>query len=208
MAPTLSTEPGLTAADRSALLDVARRAIEAGLHDRRLRVETGRVSDALRSVRASFVTLRVQGELRGCVGTVDARRALVEDIAWNAHAAAFRDPRFPPVSRSELEALDVHLSVLSAPEPVHAGSERELIAQLRPHIDGLVIEAGPFRGTFLPAVWDQLPEPVDFLRQLKRKAGLPADYWSATLAVSRYTVESVPKGDAIRCGEPVVPVRL
>jgi AmmeMemoRadiSam system protein A len=113
-------------------------------------------------------------------------------VASNAYSAAFEDPRFAPLERGEFERLDIHLSLLSAPEPIQFGSEKDLLAQIRPSLDGLVLEEGARRGTFLPSVWEQLPDPVEFLRHLKRKAGLPADYWSATLRVSRYTSESIP----------------
>ncbi len=142
--------------------------------------------------RATFVTLTIDAQLRGCIGTLEARRALVEDVASNAYSAAFEDPRFAPLERAEFERLDIHLSLLSAPEPIQFGSEKDLLAQIRPSLDGLVLEEGARRGTFLPSVWEQLPDPVEFLRHLKRKAGLPADYWSATLRVSRYTSESIP----------------
>lgn len=187
-----SPDRRLSLPDRTALLDVARRAIETGLGGIRLRVSAEAFPEPLRAARATFVTLHARGELRGCIGTLDASRTLVEDVAWNAHAAAFEDPRFAPVTRQELSLVEIHVSVLSPPEPISVGSEPELIARLRRDIDGLVLEEGRRRGTFLPSVWEELPDPADFLRHLKRKAGLPADYWSATLRISRYTVESVP----------------
>jgi uncharacterized protein len=192
MAPTLSTDRGLSPAHRADLLGVARRAIEAGLEGSRLRVPVAEFPEPLRAIRATFVTLEMGGDLRGCIGTLDARRALVEDVAWNAYAAAFDDPRFPPLARDELIRIEVHLSVLSPPELMLVGSEHDLLARLRPGIDGLLLQEGGLRGTFLPSVWQQLPDPVEFLTHLKRKAGLPANYWSATLRVSRYTTESVP----------------
>lgn len=192
MAPTRSTEPGLSAAHRAELLAVARRAIEAGLEGTRLRVPLASAPEPLRAVRATFVTLKIGIELRGCIGTLEARRTLVEDVAWNAHAAAFDDPRFPPLTRAEFERVDVHLSLLSLPDPLSFRSEQDLLAQIRPYTDGLVLEEGRRRGTFLPAVWEQLPDAAEFLRHLKRKAGLPPDYWSETVRVSRYTAESVP----------------
>ena len=192
MAPVPSDDRPLSAPHRAELLALARRAIETGIGGARLRVSLMDVPEPLRVVRAPFVTLHVEGEFRGCMGTLDARRTLAEDVAWNAHAAAFQDPRVPPVTRDDLIPLDIHVSLLSPPVPMGFSSEQDLVAQLRPGVDGLVIEEGPRRGTFLPSVWEQLPDPVDFLRQLKRKAGLPADHWSATVRISRYTVESVP----------------
>ncbi|MDH4065341.1 MAG: AmmeMemoRadiSam system protein A [Acidobacteriota bacterium] len=187
-----STDRGLSPSHRGELLGLARRAIETGLDGGRLDVPLGSFPEPLREVRATFVTLKIGGRLRGCMGTLEARRPLVEDVAWNAYAAAFEDPRFPPLARAEVASLDVSLSLLSLPEPMRFGSEQELVAQIRPNIDGLVLEEGPWRGTFLPSVWQQLPDAGEFLRHLKRKAGLPVDYWSATLCVSRYTAELVP----------------
>jgi AmmeMemoRadiSam system protein A len=178
--------------DRARLLALARESIERGLGGARWHVRGEEFPEALRAVRATFVTLHVEGGLRGCIGTLEAKYALVEDVVRNAHSAAFEDPRFPALTRREFERLDLHISVLSPPEPVECRSEEELLAQLRPRQDGLIIEEGFFRGTFLPSVWEQLPEPRDFLRQLKLKAGLPEDYWSPRLRVRRYTTESVP----------------
>jgi AmmeMemoRadiSam system protein A len=187
-----STEPGLPSGDRVELLRIARRSIESGLDGTALRIRAEEFSASLRAIRASFVTLEIDGRLRGCIGTLDARRPLVEDVAHNAYNAAFDDPRFPPLRRVELAAVEIHLSLLSLPEPIAFQSEQDLLAQIRPRVHGLVLEEGRRRGTFLPSVWEQLPDPVEFLRHLKRKAGLPEDYWSATLRVSRYTAESVP----------------
>lgn len=192
MVPGPSTDAGLAAAHREELLKLAKRSIETGLGGERLRVRTGDFPAELQARRATFVTLSVAMRLRGCIGTLEARRTLVEDVVANAYSAAFEDPRFAPLERVELEQLEIHLSLLTAPEPMAFASEQELLAQIRPSVDGLVLQEGARRGTFLPSVWEQLPDPVEFLRQLKRKAGLPADYWSATLSVSRYTSESIP----------------
>ncbi len=137
---------------------------------------------------ASFVTLRSGGELRGCIGTLRAQRPLGEDVAHNARAAAFADPRFPPLARYEFDAIRIEVSLLSEPEPLRVAGERELVAALRPHVDGVVLEFGERRSTFLPQVWQTLPDPRRFLAQLKRKAGLPEAFWSDELRVSRYTV--------------------
>ena len=192
MVPMPSIEQALSGADRVELLRIARRAVESGLDGASLRVRLEEFSEPLRAIRATFVTLEIEGRLRGCIGTLDARHPLVEDVAINAYNAAFEDPRFPPLRRVELSGLDIHLSLLSLPEPMAFRSEADLLPQIRPNVDGLVLEEGRRRGTFLPSVWEQLPDPVEFLRHLKRKAGLPADYWSATLRVSRYTAESIP----------------
>lgn len=137
---------------------------------------------------ASFVTLRSRGELRGCIGTLRAQRPLGEDVAHNARAAAFADPRFAPLARHEFDAIRIEVSLLSEPVPVRAAHEGELLAMLRPHVDGVVLEFGERRSTFLPQVWQALPDARRFLAQLKQKAGLPADFWSDELRISRYTV--------------------
>lgn len=143
----------------------------------------------LRARGASFVTLRLEGELRGCIGSLEAHRALGDDVAHNAFAAAYRDPRFPPVAPQVRDALAVEVSVLSEREPVAAASEDALAAELRPGIDGVVLEFGGHCATFLPQVWESLPDPADFLAELRRKARLPARFWHPALRVSRYTVE-------------------
>lgn len=182
----------LSAVARHALLRVAGEAIATGLRDQRWQPEPAGAPPELREYRASFVTLHVDGQLRGCIGTLEARDPLIVDVAQNAWSAASRDPRFTPIEISELDRLGIHISVLSVPEPVSAGSEAELLVLMRPGIDGLVLEEGNRRGTFLPSVWEQLPDPRDFLRHLKRKAGLPEQYWSESLQISRYTTESFP----------------
>ena len=145
--------------------------------------------------RATFVTLNKFGELRGCIGHLEAIQPLIADVAENAFNAAFRDPRFQPVTASEFGDLEVHISVLSPPEPMVFTSEADLLRQIRPGIDGLILEDGAYRGTFLPSVWEQLPDPAQFLAHLKMKAGLPPNYWSDTLKVSRYTTESFSEQD-------------
>ena len=143
----------------------------------------------LREHGASFVTLRLDGDLRGCIGSVDARRPLGDDVARNAHAAAYRDPRFPPVSTGELLHLQVEVSVLSPREALPAASESEALARLRPGVDGIALEYGAASATFLPQVWESLPAPEAFLDALRHKAGLPARFWHPELRLSRYTVE-------------------
>jgi len=137
---------------------------------------------------ATFVTLMRQGELRGCIGTVSAFRSLREDVCANAVAAAFRDPRFLPLVDAEFLDVCVEVSLLDAPQPLSVVDERDALAQLRPHVDGVVLQCGRHRATFLPQVWHQLPHPADFLDALKRKAGLPARYWGDDVRLSRYEV--------------------
>jgi len=142
----------------------------------------------LRERGATFVTLTRHGELRGCIGTLEAHRSLLEDVKANALAAAFRDPRFPPLRASELASTRVEISLLSPAEEMRFESERDALAQLRPGVDGVIFEYSYYRSTFLPQVWEQLPEPETFLAHLKRKAGLAASFWSEGVRLSRYTV--------------------
>ncbi len=136
---------------------------------------------------AVFVTLKHQGGLRGCVGSLFATRPLIEDVRDNAVAAALRDPRFSPVAAGELVDLEVEVTELSPPEAMSFTSEADALAQLRPGIDGVVLRWGARRATFLPQVWDSLPEPRDFLAHLKRKAGLAEDFWDDAVKLERYS---------------------
>ena len=145
----------------------------------------------LQEKRAVFVTLHEHGELRGCVGQLEARFPLEEAVREAARSAAFRDGRFPPVQPEELDALEVEISVLSPMEPLEVKSEEELLRQLRPGVDGVVLSRGPYIGVFIPEMWKQLPEPREFLYYLKRKAGLPADRWLPGTRVERFTAELV-----------------
>jgi len=142
--------------------------------------------------RATFVTLRRHGELRGCTGSLEPTRPLVADVAHNACRSAFGDPRFPPLSEAELPGLAISVSLLSPLEPLPAESEGQLLQALRPGIDGLVLRDGGDCATFLPSVWESLPEPQAFLDALRRKAGLPAAHWSDTIRFERYTVTDAP----------------
>jgi AmmeMemoRadiSam system protein A len=186
------------------LLSIARQAIAAALG-----VYAPGVADVdeaagepwLAAPGASFVTLVHGGRLRGCIGSVRARRPLLDDLRSNARAAALADPRFPPLSAAELPATRIEVSLLSPPTPLAAASEAEALASLRPGIDGLILEAGAYaHATFLPQVWESLPAPRDFLAQLKSKAGLPPDFWSDAIRLQRYTVvkwqEADPPGSA------------
>lgn len=178
--------------DRAALLEVARASIRHGLeYASPLPVELPRFSPRLREPGACFVTIRRAGALRGCVGSLEATRPLVEDVAQNAFASAFRDPRFPPLAEEESRDLHIHLSVLTVPEPLPCGSEAELLSKLRPGVDGLILRDGIHRATFLPSVWESLADPKRFLVELKRKAGLGADHWSDGIRFQRYRAESI-----------------
>jgi hypothetical protein len=149
----------------------------------------------LRDPCATFVTLRLRGDLRGCVGSIEARRPLVEDVRQNALAAAFQDPRFPPLELREWPGITVEVSLLSPPEPLPCASEAEALRLLRPGIDGVVFEYDGHRSTFLPQVWEQLPDPRDFLDHLRRKAGLPDGFWAPGVRLSRYGVQKWDEGE-------------
>jgi hypothetical protein len=138
---------------------------------------------------ATFVTLRSEGSLRGCIGSLQARRLLRADVRANAVAAAFDDPRFAPLRAAEYDGIEVEVSLLSAPAPLPVASECDLHTRLRAGVDGLVLELGGRRSTFLPQVWESLPEAREFVDELKRKAGLRRDFWSEELRFARYTVE-------------------
>ncbi len=170
------------------LREIARRSIENGLRIHApLDLDASEYPPPLSEPGASFVTLRLDGELRGCTGTLEATRPLVGDVAHNAFRSAFGDSRFPPIRAGELPHLDVHVAVLGPLEPLPAASEEALLAALRPGVDGLVLRDGTNSATFLPAVWESLPEPRAFLAQLREKAGLPRYHWSPTIRFERYT---------------------
>lgn len=181
----------MTPENRRLLLDLARRSIAHGLDQGGpLPLDPADYPEPLRARLAAFVTLNLGGNLRGCIGHLEAVQPLVRDVTDNAYAAAFRDPRFAPLAHRELPDLEIHISVLTPPEPMSFTSEADLLAQIRPGIDGLILTDGQARGTFLPSVWESLPQARDFLNQLKRKAGLPTSHWSDRVQVARYTTES------------------
>ncbi len=147
---------------------------------------------------ACFVTLTRHGELRGCIGSIQQRRSLGEDVVENAVAAALRDDRFPPLTAAEWPSVDVEVSLLTRPDFLEVRSEDEVLAALRPGVDGVIFFEGCRRSTFLPQVWEQLPEPRTFLARLKEKAGLPAQHWSPNVMIATYQVEKF--GDRVHAG--------
>lgn len=176
--------------DRQQLLAIAKDAIAHGLqHGRPLLVNLQDYPEALQQPAATFVTLTINKELRGCIGSLQARRPLVQDVAENAYAAAFRDSRFPQLQHSEFPQLEYHISILTPAEDFPVSSEQELLEKLQPFKDGLILEEGFRRATFLPSVWESLSDPQQFLSHLKMKAGLSADHWSDTIRFQRYRVE-------------------
>lgn len=189
--PSSETDSPLAPAQRATLITVARRSIEHGLQTAQpLVVVPSEYHRDLKAVRASFVTLQIDGRLRGCIGHLDAVQPVVVDVAENAFAAAFRDPRFSPLTGDEWPRVAVHLSLLTRPVPLEFTDEADLLRQLQPGEDGLILQDGPNRGTFLPSVWSSLPEPARFLAHLKQKAGLAANHWSDHIEIMRYHTES------------------
>lgn len=141
-----------------------------------------------RQPAATFVTLTQHGELRGCIGSLEAHRPLADDVRENALAAAFRDPRFAPLWAGEFEHTRIEVSLLTPATPLACSDENDALRQLQPGLDGIILQRGSRRATFLPQVWESLPTPAQFLRQLKRKAGLPEDFWDTDVALFRYGV--------------------
>jgi len=175
------------------LLETGYQSIKHGLETGRpLPIQVESYPQDLQQKRATFVTLKINDELRGCIGVLDARRTLIEDVADNAFSAAFKDNRFSPLTRDEFELIEISISVLSPSEPMEFKSEEDLLAQLQPGVDGLILQDGIHRSTFLPSVWENISDAKEFLQNLKIKAGLPADYWSDSIQFRIYTTESIP----------------
>jgi AmmeMemoRadiSam system protein A len=176
---------------RERLRSIARASIQHGLERGSLATLTlDNLPPDLLAPRATFVTLHIEDRLRGCVGSLEARHPLALDVHRNAFAAAFEDTRFSPLRPDEFDALSIHISLLQTTELLAAESEEALIRALRPGRDGLILKSGSRRATFLPDVWEELPDPRDFVRHLKRKAGLPSDEWPADMRCWRYGTES------------------
>ena len=138
---------------------------------------------------ATFVTLTQQGALRGCIGSLEARRPLAEDVKANARFAAFHDPRFAPLTENELARTRVEVSLLTPAVPMTFTDEADALRQLQPGIDGIIFECYGRRGTFLPQVWESLPDPHEFFTHLKQKAGFSPDFWSPDVKLYRYEVQ-------------------
>ncbi len=169
----------------STLVGIARGAIDSGLQNRSFAESN---ASWLAQAGATFVTLTRAGRLRGCVGSLDAVRPLAADVADNARGAAFRDPRFAPLTKEEWPQCRIEVSLLSVPKPLRFADEEDLLSQLQPGEDGVILESGGRRGTFLPQVWESLPAPRSFIRELMKKASLAPDERLARCRVSRYRV--------------------
>jgi AmmeMemoRadiSam system protein A len=180
-----------SATERTTLLGVAMKSIQSGLQTgAALKTDTDNYPPVLKETRASFVTLKHDDKLRGCIGSLEPCICLVNSVSENAYAAAFRDPRFPVLTRPELHGLTIDISVLGPLQVVHCDSEADFLTALQAGKDGWVIQEKGSRGTFLPSVWETLPDSHRFLEQLKMKAGLAADYWSDTIEIWQYSTES------------------
>ena len=165
--------------DQQTLLSLARESIRVRLlFERDLCIDETAFSPALQQQAASFITLHKKDKLRGCIGSDQASKPLVTDVVHHAMASAFDDPRFPAVTLDEESTLQIKISVLTTPVPLSFASEQELLDQLAPNEDGLTIEMGAHRATFLPTAWNRLPGKIEFLEQLKLKAELPSGFWS------------------------------
>jgi AmmeMemoRadiSam system protein A len=162
------------------LLQLAREAISEKLGEKpdKKRAEQGKVVDpALQAQCGTFVTLKIGGQLRGCIGNLEPVGSIVEGIQRNAINAAFYDSRFPELTAEELAQVHIDISILTRPQPLMYRDSEDLVAQLRPGVDGVILRLGRYGATFLPQVWEQLPQAEDFLSHLCRKAGLPATAW-------------------------------
>jgi hypothetical protein len=173
--------------EQARLLEIARRSISSGLASgKTLQLDVTQLDASLQPAAAVFVTLTRGGELRGCIGSLQAQEPLAQAVTQAAFNAAFRDPRFPPLRADELDAVRIEISVLSELEPIEADTRQALLDSLRPGVDGLLLEDGSYRSTFLPQVWEKIASPAAFLEQLCLKAGLGAGHWSPTIRFHRY----------------------
>ena len=189
-----------TYGERQRLLRIARDSIEYGCEHAKARehgelIELALTDEKFARTRNTFVTLTNAGELRGCIGSLEARIALAMDVAINAFKSGFRDPRFPALSVGELDQVTIQIAVLSPQRLIEANTEADLRSALIPHVDGLTIDDGCHRATFLPKVWESLPKPHQFLASLKIKAGMRPDYWSEDIKAYRYHAENFSESD-------------
>ncbi len=182
----------LTIAEQKTLLRLAREAMEHGVRGKNLPpLEESSMTPSLREEGSSFVTLTTtQGELRGCIGSLEPYQSLVEDVREHAVAAALQDPRFPPVEPAELNGIQIEVSRLTRPVPLEYKDAEDLLAKLCPHVDGVILRDGFHRATFLPQVWEKIPDPVEFLNNLCYKMGANPGLWRKKhLDVFTYKVE-------------------
>ncbi|WP_157678129.1 AmmeMemoRadiSam system protein A [Oleiphilus messinensis] len=182
--------------DRRTIYELAQQSLWVCVHERRrLSVNIGEFSKALQLMGASFVTLNKGKNLRGCIGTLEARKPLIQDVADHAYAAACQDPRFPPVTENELQDILVSVSVLSPPEDLVVESLAMLKQKLESDKPGLILRYGPHGATYLPSVWEQVEDSSDFIGSLMQKAGLPSDFWSDQILWQTYRVNYIQAQD-------------
>ena len=181
----------LSLEEQQALLRMAREALEFGVRGKKLSpLEEKSLSTHLREQGASFVTLTIRGQLRGCIGALEARQPLATDVREHAIAAALEDPRFPPVREDELSRIQIEVSRLTRPTPLEYKDAADLLSKLRPHVDGVILRDGGRRATFLPQVWEKIPDPAEFMNNLCYKMGLSNNAWRVKhLDVLVYQVE-------------------
>ena len=181
----------LTDAEKQTLLRLAREALECGVRRKKLPpVDSASLTPHLLEQGASFVTLTINGDLRGCIGALEAYQPLVDDVREHAIAAALEDPRFRPVDESELDRINIEVSRLTAPRPLEYSTSEDLLVKLRPHVDGVILKGDFRRATFLPQVWEKIPDPEEFLDHLCAKMGARSNLWRNTkLQVEVYQVE-------------------
>jgi len=191
----------LSKENRLLLLKLARESIKARLDGKPAPHHA--IPDSLTVKQGAFVTLKIDGELRGCIGHIIPIEPLFKSVEDNAVNAAFRDPRFSPLSKDEFRSIKIEVSVLSVPKPLPFASPEELLEKLRPKIDGVILKKGRSISTFLPQVWEDLPEKVDFLEYLSRKAGLAKDAWKDA-KIEVYQADHFSESD-IPSREPSVP---
>lgn len=181
----------LTDGEKQTLLQIARAAIENAVKGKKpLPLSEDALTQTLREDGASFVTLTIAGDLRGCIGAIEAYQPLAEDVREHAVSAAMEDPRFPPLREAELNRIHIEVSRLTAPQELEYSDADDLLKKLRPHLDGVILKHGFRRATFLPQVWEKIPDPVEFLEQLCYKMGERGNLWRSTkLQVLTYQVE-------------------
>ena len=181
----------LTNAEKKTLLKLGREAMECGVLGKELPpIQQNLFTSNLRQHGASFVTLTIHGELRGCIGALEAYQSLADDVREHAVAAALEDPRFPRVDPTELNSIKLEISRLTTPHPLEYSSGDDLLKKLKPHVDGVILKDGVRRATFLPQVWEKIPDPVEFLEHLCQKMGAHPDAWrTKPMQVLIYEVE-------------------
>jgi len=178
--------------EKNTLLLIARESIEQPLRlGLKYTLPSVYLTGGLAKKAATFVTLFVNGQLKGCIGTLTPCRSLAEDVLENASGAAFEDHRFTPVTLNDLDRLKIEISILTEPVPLIFDDEADLLGKITKDLDGLILKLGDVRATFLPSVWEKLPDKKQFLGQLKKKAGLRPDFWSDRLQFFKYQVEKI-----------------